>query len=451
MGVSDSAADLWTAFRESNLYRTFINPPSRPAAVEKTFQEQSQQEGRWFCVAGWATLVGLVLVLAPTDVLSQTDTRITWLLIRGYTAVGLVCLFFIGGLLFMRFFQRHPFRCSWVGVLFINLISIYFSTRIGSPPTTSFMRVLWGPLLIAGVFRWGLLERVFWSFLAGTVVMVSYIGLHDLRPGSESLGTMIEIYLLIILVAITLGHFIHNLYRTSYFRGRELEKERERLAQEHQRSEELLLNILPESVADQLKHDQKHLADGYTDATVLFADLVGFTSLADRLPPDAVVRLLDDIFSSFDDCLQDYHVEKIKTIGDRYFAVSGIPETREDHAEQAALLALDLQETMEQFAREEGEAFQLRVGLHTGSLVAGVIGKEKFSYDVWGDTVNVASRVEEEGMPGKIQVTPTTKTMLEMNSDLDFRIESRGEVELEGKGTIETFFLESVKGDGKGG
>ncbi len=255
-----------------------------------------------------------------------------------------------------------------------------------------------------------------------------------------------------------IGHVIYHFDYLNFFKEREirrkqtqLDQEREVAERERERSEKLLRNILPEEVAHRLKNRDELIAEGYTEATVLFADIVDFTPLADKLAPNSVVRLLDRIFASFDELTCEYDVEKIKTIGDKYFAVAGLPDAADDHAERAALLALDLRETAKQFTREEGDPFQLRIGLHTGSLVAGVIGREKFSYDVWGHAVNVGSRMEETGVPGKIQVTPTTKLTLEIHSEHGFDFESRGTIEVKGTREMETFFLESVDRDGGAG
>jgi len=252
-----------------------------------------------------------------------------------------------------------------------------------------------------------------------------------------------------------IGHVIYHFDYVNFFKEREirrkqmqLNRERRRAERERERSEELLLNILPAEVADRLKTRDDLIAEGYTEATVLFADIVDFTPLADKLAPNSVVRLLDEIFGRFDELTRSYDVEKIKTIGDKYFAVAGLPDEIDGHAEQAALLALQLRETAKQFTREEGEPFQLRIGMHTGSLVAGVIGTEKFSYDVWGHAVNVGSRMEETGVPGKIQVTPTTKLTLEIHSRHEFVFEPRGTIEVKGTDPMETFFLESVQRNG---
>jgi len=209
------------------------------------------------------------------------------------------------------------------------------------------------------------------------------------------------------------------------------------LEREHARSEGLLLNILPETIAARLKTYKGTIAQNYDGATVLFLDLVGFTEFSSRLSASEVVELLNDIFSRFDSILERYNIEKIKTIGDGYMAAAGIPEPIEDHAEIMANYALDIQQEIESFKTEQDNNLDARIGIHSGSLVAGVIGHKKFSYDIWGDTVNTASRMESNGEKGKIQVSEQTYQILK--DDFDF--EERGLINVKGKGEMHTFFL----------
>jgi class 3 adenylate cyclase len=204
---------------------------------------------------------------------------------------------------------------------------------------------------------------------------------------------------------------------------------------ERAKSEGLLLNILPRSIADRLKSSATSIADGFPAVTVLFADMVGFTKLSSRLSPVELVGGLNEMFSAFDDLAEQHGVEKIKTIGDAYMAVAGL-HGETDHAARLADMALGMVErvtAMNRFA----EPLSVRVGLHSGPAVAGVIGKKKFIYDVWGDTVNIASRMESHAEPGKVQVTEETKALLEK----DFELEPRGEIEVKGKGKMRTWFL----------
>jgi len=206
---------------------------------------------------------------------------------------------------------------------------------------------------------------------------------------------------------------------------------------ERARSERLLLNILPASIAARLKTSEAAIADHSDEVTVLFADIVGFTPLSARKTPQALVDMLDRIFTEFDRLAELHGLEKIKTIGDAYMAAAGLPEQRSDHAQAAARMAQGMLEAVAQIAADTGEALSLRVGLHSGPVVAGVIGRRKFSYDLWGDTVNTASRMESHGVPGAVHCSAITAALLQS----DFRLESRGPVELKGKGEMHTFLL----------
>ncbi len=219
----------------------------------------------------------------------------------------------------------------------------------------------------------------------------------------------------------TLSHFLHLTYD-------DLERERKR-------SDELLLNILPAPVADRLKSGERTIADSADAATILFADIVGFTGLSNRMSASELVQLLNSLFSSFDEHAYECGVEKIKTIGDAYMAVAGLPEPHPDHAERALRLARALLENMQVFNEEHDTELNLRIGLNTGPVVAGVIGKHKFSYDLWGDAVNVASRMESHGLPGRIHLTESTYRLLEHAHSF----ESHGAIEIKGKGTMKTY------------
>lgn len=209
------------------------------------------------------------------------------------------------------------------------------------------------------------------------------------------------------------------------------------LEREKRRSESLLLNILPQSIVNRIRDGETTIADRVREATILFCDLVGFTTLSQNLSADRVIDFLGRIFSAFDRLAAEHGVEKIKTIGDAYMAAAGIPEAQSDHALRVATLSLRMLEAVDEIAQATGIEFQVRIGIHTGPIVSGVIGKHKFAYDVWGDTVNTASRMESHSLPGRIQVSAETQVLL----DGQFRFEPRGMIEIKGKGMMETFFL----------
>jgi adenylate cyclase len=211
----------------------------------------------------------------------------------------------------------------------------------------------------------------------------------------------------------------------------------EALRLQQKQTERLLLNILPKPIAERLQKEQKLIADHFDEVSVLFADLVGFTEFSAHKTPTQLVEILNGIFCEFDRLSESHGLEKIKTIGDAYMVVGGLPTARGDHAQAIALLALEMQSALTQFNLKIGESFQLRIGMHSGSVVAGIIGISKFSYDLWGDTVNVASRMESNGMPGKIQVTGATYERLKEQ----FIFEERGMIEVKGKGKMLTYWL----------
>ncbi|MEG3982297.1 adenylate/guanylate cyclase domain-containing protein [Microcoleus sp. D3_18a_C4] len=201
--------------------------------------------------------------------------------------------------------------------------------------------------------------------------------------------------------------------------------------------EELLLNILPKSIAERLQEGQSIIADSFSDVSVLFADLVGFTNFASQKTAAETVKVLNQIFSLFDELSLRHGLEKIKTMGDAYMVVGGLPEPQENHAFAIAQMALDMQAALASFNVKNNHNFSLRIGINIGGVVAGVIGLTKFSYDLWGDTVNVAQRMESSGIPGEIQVTAAVYDRLKEK----FLFKRRGAVEIKGKGEMMVYLL----------
>lgn len=206
---------------------------------------------------------------------------------------------------------------------------------------------------------------------------------------------------------------------------------------EREKSERLLLNILPSAIAERLKEDQGIIAESFTEATILFSDVVGFTQMSARIKPVELVYLLNEIFSSFDELAARHGLEKIKTIGDAYMVAAGLPERRADHAEAMAEMGLDMQAALDAFNRARGTTLNIRTGINTGPVVAGIIGTSKFIYDLWGDAVNTASRMESHSTPGRIQVTAATFERLRHA----YLFEPRGTINIKGKGDMSTYFL----------
>jgi class 3 adenylate cyclase len=211
----------------------------------------------------------------------------------------------------------------------------------------------------------------------------------------------------------------------------------QQLQAEQEKSERLLLSILPQTVAEQLKQEQSTIAESFAEASVMFADIVNFTEISTSRPAIEVVSLLNEIFSAFDHLAEHYGLEKIKTIGDAYMVVGGIPTPRPDHVTAIANMALAMQAAIADFNAKTGESISLRIGISTGPVVAGVIGTKKFIYDLWGDTVNTASRMEAHGIPDCIQVTESTYAYLKDS----YSLKARGSIPIKGKGEMQTYLL----------
>lgn len=220
-------------------------------------------------------------------------------------------------------------------------------------------------------------------------------------------------------------------------RNRVLEKATRELDAERLLSERLLLNVFPRSIAERLKQNTGTIADHFPEATVLFADICGFTPISARLTSDRVVQWLTEVFSVMDRLAEAHGLETIKTVGDAFMVASGLPDPRPDHAEAAAELALAIRDELAAHLAPDGEPLQVRIGVHTGPVVAGVIGTRKSTYDLWGDTVNTASRMESHGLGGAIHVSARTYERLRSR----YQFEERGEVEVKGIGLMPTYFL----------
>ena len=227
----------------------------------------------------------------------------------------------------------------------------------------------------------------------------------------------------------------------------ETKKLYDQVVAEQKVSERLLLNVLPPSIAERLKGRPEVMIDGFTEViadsfkevTVLFADIVGFTEFSEGVSAEVLVGVLNDIFTRFDDIADNRGLEKIKTVGDTYMAAAGLPIPVADHAIRAAYMALDMLDAIERFNQHSGRELKMRIGIDSGPVVAGIIGKHKFFYDLWGDVVNTASRMESHGVAGRIQVTDSVRQQL---TGL-FLLEDRGVIEVKGKGRMRTWFLNS--------
>jgi class 3 adenylate cyclase len=267
--------------------------------------------------------------------------------------------------------------------------------------------------------------------LAGVVMFVLFdlgvLAAHPLMHLDHRQITMIARTNDLINLAIMFGFAFYSFVTVT---GAEAQLEEER-----EKSERLLLNVLPRAIADRLKKKPGSIADRHEEATILFADIVGFTTLAERTPPGELIALLDRLFSRFDELAERFGLEKIKTIGDAYMVAGGLPDARPDHARAIARMALEMRRAI----TDSRSDVEIRIGIHTGPVVAGVIGQRKFAYDLWGDSVNTASRMESHGVPGKIHVTAAVYEKLRT----EFEFAPRGTVSVKGKGELATYFLEA--------
>jgi class 3 adenylate cyclase len=313
------------------------------------------------------------------------------------------------------------FRRRWpLAVLLASAAALYLYNLTDYPGLFSSV-----PLSVALVTAWAAGRRG-WALAVVAwfgITPLLFVALADVpRPFAAQIvyGAVSDLSLLAAL--LLLGEAI---------RGRRL------LQAEQERSEGLLLNVLPAPIAARLKQGEEVIADRFPEVTVLFADLVDFTRRSQATTPEKVVQVLDDLFTAFDRLAERLGLEKIKTIGDAYMVVGGLPEPRPDHAQAVAEMALALREEVVHHLDPAGQPLALRIGIDSGPVVAGVIGTAKFSYDLWGDTVNTASRMESTGTAGCIQVTERTYRRLRGS----YRFEPRGAVQVKGKGELVTWYL----------
>ena len=319
-------------------------------------------------------------------------------------------------------------RRRWpLGVLLASAAVLFFYNQFDYPGLFSAV-----PLSVALATAWAAGRRgwalAIAAWFGGTPLI--FLAVSDLPAGFSAqlvYGAVSDLALLA--AVLLLGEAVRG--------RRALDREHRLLLAEQDRSERLLLNVLPAPIAARLKQGEAVIADRFPEVTVLFADLVGYTASSDRSSPERVVQVLGDLFTAFDRLAQRHGLEKIKTIGDAYMVAGGLPQPRPDHAQAVAEMALAVREEVGRHLDPGGQPLAVRIGIDTGPVVAGVLGTSKFSYDLWGDTVNVASRMESEGVAGCIQVTDRTYRRLRDG----YRFERRGPIQVKGKGELVTWFL----------
>jgi class 3 adenylate cyclase len=350
-------------------------------------------------------------------------------------AIAVPLAFVIGGLAII-----HRFA-SWDGQQVVNavvnlaggLAMVNIATQVADVP-----EVLGTVLILNAIFAFSVVRMGFVIGLAAQLPVLLWLG------ALAWIGTYPEIgWFTVFLVASGVGvaafgaYMLESSARARFLQRQDLAQQGEALAREKAKSDRLLHSMLPASIADRLRDEPRVIADAFEDATVVFADIVGFTPIGSEMAPADLVNVLNELFGRFDELAVRHRLEKIKTIGDGYMAVGGVPVPLADHADCAVRFALDVQVATDQLAAELGMPLRVRVGIHTGPLVAGVIGRDKLAYDLWGDTVNVASRMESQGLPGRVQISETTAQRL----TAEVGLEPRGTIEVRGRGPMRVLLV----------
>jgi guanylate cyclase len=329
-------------------------------------------------------------------------------------------------------------RYSLALVLRMQLVLILFTPFLLGITLGGFVEssgvVLWSLLAPIGAFLIGGRKGAL-PWLGAYVVLVAATAL--LEPWTRSSNNLPE-WIVQAFFVLNIGGVSAIAFGMLYHFVGENQRILRLLGLEKEKSERLLLNVLPQDIVDSLRDDQRTIADRYEAVSILFADIVGFTSLSREMAPEELVDLLNHVFTRFDFLAAKHGVEKLKTVGDTYMAVSGAPQRRSDHAHALARMAIEMRQWLAEDPRLLSVGMRFRIGINSGAVVAGVIGTTKFQYDIWGDAVNLASRMESHGEPGRIQVGPVTRELLKE----EFVLSPRGEIDVKGQGTVQAWFLE---------
>ena len=333
-----------------------------------------------------------------------------------------------------RFGELLP-PLTFIGTAYVSIFTICWFVGTGSGLQFYFLVAACLIVLQLGV------DRIFLAAILAAIAAGMVITLQFLVPRDTGAQPVWALSLYFVVTTISACVMVVT---TVWYSVREIVRAEAAMELEYERSEALLANILPASIADRLKDPARNIiADKYDDASVLFADIAGFTERASDMEPDQLILFLDRLYGDFDALVDKHGLEKIKVSGDSYMVVSGVPQPRADHVEALAALALDMAEAASLLKDSRGDALPLRIGLASGPVVAGVVGSRRFFYDVWGDAVNVASRMETTDSIGRIQVPEDVYRRLKD----DFVLQERGVVEVKGKGRMRTWYLIGRKPD----
>ena len=378
-------------------------------------------------------------------VLAETLVSIFWIftlssLGDGYAVIAAVPYFYlvISYVSLFLFYRYKRFECFIFTQLVMLLVMPFFMQwAIGGFAASSGVAI-WAILSPVGALMiLGTRQSTAWFLLFIGLAFISWKLNHFFAGNAMPIPTGIKDAFFLMNITGT-ASILYGVLR--YFQGQK-ERVMISLELEQARSDKLLLNILPAAIAERLKANDMRIADHYEAVTVMFADLVSFTQMSEKMPPLQLIDLLSQVFLKFDQLAEKYQVEKIKTIGDAYMVVSGAPVTCTDHAHRIAAMALEMQYALNDVAIKTGVDLHMRIGINTGPVVAGVIGSSKFSYDLWGDTVNMASRMEDTCISDAIQVTQATQSLLKST----YAFSARLGVDVKGKGIVDTFILLGYK------
>lgn len=387
------------------------------------------QEKKRIVLSNQLCLIALGLVIGFIPFGAGTHIGILEASIHLTEAVFLIGCFYLNHLGLYR-------TARTTGLVISNTISFFWVIALG---TQCYAELFYFPVAAAPLLFVGPGQRKSLYFLSALSVGLFFTA-HELKEHTSPLFVLepeIARFTGYSTAFLSFALLLSILY---YFQRGTVKVESE-LIVEQNKSERLLLNILPAPIAERLKKGERLIADRFERATVMFADLVNFTPMSGQMSADHLVNMLNHVFSGFDVLCEKHGLEKIKTIGDSYMAVAGVPELDEQQLQSAANMALEMIDMIRLVSVSQNLNLELRVGIHTGPVVAGVIGERKFIYDLWGDTVNVASRMESHGMPGQIQVTQEIFEKLRNQ----YSFIPRGPMEIKGKGLLDTYFLTGRK------
>jgi class 3 adenylate cyclase len=417
-----------------------LNPVSLrfvDASAEAAFQRESAAEVRRQSSIGSLTGAGLWLAAGALIPLTGVlDVNLSTPVVA-FMVVGNL----VGGLLAARATSLDRLHIIGATLNIASGIAVIYLTAQARGDL--FERYGASALMLQLIFAFVVVRR----FTAALIAVAIEVGLlYAVALGrGEPQGYVLDLFIVAsaAIVGVGVTRLLETAARTEWYQRRLIEAQAAEIEREKAKSERVLRNVLPDRIADRLRENDSVIADGVADATVLFADLVGFTPLSEGLEPDELVRALDGLFARFDALTDGLGLDKIKTIGDAYMAAGGAAAPLPDHADRVVRLGLAMIEATAIHAPVCGLPLRLRVGVHSGPLVAGVIGRRRLAWDLWGDTVNTASRMESHGVADAVQISRATLDRLSANAS-GFEIEPRGTIEIKGKGPLEAFLVRAA-------